>query len=359
MNPYNPRRAIVLAALLIGLAATPASAAQFTLAPNQTVLGSLQSYTTKASDTLIALQRPYDIGYAELVAANPGVDPWLPGNGTHIVIPTQFVLPDAPHVGIVVNLGERRLYYFHPDGKTVETFPVGVGVRGKRTLLGVTKVVWKEKNPTWYPPPSIHAEDPTLPKFVPPGPNNPLGDYALHLGWTDYLIHGTDRPDGVGRNVSHGCIHLYPEDIKRLFSEVPVGTQVRVVYQPVLTAWIGGRLYVAVHPSQSQTDQLDVLKPMTPKIPDDLVSRVLAAAGPYSKQVDWNVVTRAGIARTGLLVAVTPRVPSIAARTPLRTSSPSVDTQAAVGRTQVDASAAGDVIVDHGPYLLPAVPPAH
>ncbi len=357
MNPRGSRRVLSIAALLILSLAAPAGAAEFTLAPNQTVLGSIQSYIIKANDTLIALQRPYDIGYAELVAANPSINPWLPGDGTHVVIPTQFVLPDAPHVGIVINLGERRLYYFHPDGKTVETFPVGVGVEGKRTLVGATKVVSKEKNPIWYPPLSIHAEDPTLPKFVPPGPDNPLGAYAMHLGWTNYLIHGTNKPDGVGRNVSHGCIHLYPEDIQRLFSEVPIGTPVRVVDQSVLTAWIDGRLYVAIHPSQSQTDQLDLIEPMTPSIPDDLVGRVAIAAGIYHNQVDWNAVERAGLARTGLLVPVTLKLPNVAASTPLRTSTPGASS--GVGRTKLDAAADRNVVVDHGPHVLLTVPPAH
>lgn len=324
------------------------------LAPNQTVLGSLQSYITKSSNTLIAMQRPYDVGYAELVAANPGINPWLPGDGAHIVIPTQYVLPDAPHVGIVINLGERRLYYFHPDGKTVETFPVGVGVEGKRTLVGATTVVSKEKNPIWYPPPSIHAEDPTLPKFVRPGPDNPLGAYAMHLGWTNYLIHGTNKPDGIGRNVSHGCIHLYPEDIERLFREVPVGTPVRVVDQPVLTAWIGGRLYVAVHPSQSQTDELDIDEPMTPAIPDDLVGRVAAAAGDRHDQVDWDAVERAGVARTGLLVPVTPPPAAVANADSVRASGPSAALRHAVNPATFDA--AGNIVVDQGPSTFPAVP---
>lgn len=358
MSVHRPRRAVSVIAMLVALAAPPAGAAQFTLAPNRTVLGSLQSYTTKASNTLIALQRPYDIGYAELAAANPGINPWLPGDGTHVVLPTQFVLPDAPHIGIVINLGERRLYYFHRDGKTVESFPVGVGVEGKKTLVGTTTVVSKEKNPIWYPPPSIHAEDPTLPKFVPAGPDNPLGAYALHLGWTDYLIHGTNKPDGVGRNVSHGCIHLYPEDIQHLFSEIPIGTPVRVVDQPVLTAWIGGRLYVAVHPSQSQTDQIDVGDPVTPEIPDDLVGRVAAAAGDHHDLVDWKAVERAGLARTGILAPVTPPPPDVAEQMPLRTS-PTAASPTAVDRTKLDAAAGGNIVVDHGPYVLPAVPPTH
>lgn len=349
------RQAAVVAVVLAAFAAGPAPAAEFALAPNQTVLGSLQSYTTKASDTLPALQRPHDIGYAELMAANPGINPWLPGEGAHIVLPTQYVLPDAPHIGIVINLGARRLFYFHPDGKTVETFPVGVGVEGKRTLVGATTVVSKEKNPTWYPPPSIHAEDPTLPTSVPPGPDNPLGAYALHLGWTDYLIHGTNKPDGVGRNVSHGCIHLYPEDIERLFSEIPIGTPVRVVDQPALAAWIDGRLYVAVHPSQSQTDEIDLGDPMTPAIPDDLVGRVAAAAGDHRGLVDWDAVEHAGLARTGLLVPITP--PAAVASAAETAPAPPAVLRRAVDPATFDAN--GNIVVDQGPHVFPAVPPAH
>ncbi|MDE2229937.1 MAG: L,D-transpeptidase family protein [Alphaproteobacteria bacterium] len=353
---HSPRRAIGIIAMLVAFAAAPAGAAQFTLAPNQTVLGSLQSYTTRASDTLIALQRPYDVGYAELAAANPGINPWLPGNGARVVIPTQYVLPDAPHVGIVINLGERRLYYFHRDGKTVETFPIGVGVEGKKTLVGATTVVSKEKDPIWYPPPSIHAEDPTLPAFVQPGPDNPLGAYALHLGWKNYLIHGTNKPDGIGRNVSHGCIHLYPEDIQHLFSEIPIGTPVRVVDQPVLAAWIDGRLYVAVHPSQSQTDQIDLGEPVTPKIPDDLVGRVAMVAGDRHDRVDWDAVERAGIVRNGILVPVTPAPPHVADSAPEPVLRPAAS-RAAVDATTFDAE--GNIVVDRGPHVLPAVPPAH
>jgi L,D-transpeptidase ErfK/SrfK len=290
------------------LIAAPAAAraTEFTLAPGQTMLGAVQTYTTKASDTLIDLQRPYDVGYAELAAANQGVNPWLPGQGTSIVVPTAYILPAAPHRGIVVNLGERRLYYFHADGKTVETFPIGVGVAGKKTPTGGTTVVAKTKNPAWYPPPSIHAEDPNLPAVVPPGPNNPLGAYALRLGWPNYLIHGTNKPDGVGRNVSHGCLHLYPEDIERLFSEVPIGTPVHVVNQPVLTAWSGGQLYLAVHPSQSQTDEIDLGNAMTPDVPHDLAAKIVAAAGDRSELVDWDKVARAGRERSGIPVAITP-----------------------------------------------------
>jgi len=134
--------------------------------------------------------------------------------------------------------------------------------------------VLKEDGPIWRPPPSIRAERPELPAAIYPGPDNPLGKYALRLGWTNYLIHDTNKPDSVGRNVSHGCLHLYPEDIDRLFHEVPVGTVVRSVNQPVKAGWIDNRLYVEVHPSKEQADEIDYNQPMTPAVPKQLVQIV-------------------------------------------------------------------------------------
>jgi L,D-transpeptidase ErfK/SrfK len=292
---------------MLVLAHSTAGAAEFTIAGDEAVIGSLQIYMTKQDDTLLDVQRAYDVGYAELIAANQDVDAWLPGEGTRVVIPTRFILPPLPHVGIVINLGERRLYYFHPDHKTVETFPIGVAVEGKETPAGVTTIVAKEKNPAWYPPPSIRAEDPTLPAVVPPGPDNPLGDYALRLGWADFLIHGTNKPDGVGRNVSHGCIRLYPEDILRLYAEVPIGTPVRVVDQSILAAWSHGRLYVAVHPTKSQTDEIGEGKLMTaiPQLEAALTAAVANVAGDRRGVVKWDLVNRLGRETSGIPVAVT------------------------------------------------------
>jgi len=270
------------------------------------MVGSIPSYYTQQNDTLLDVQRVYDVGYAELIAANQAVNPWLPGSGTRVVIPTEYILPPAPRTGVVINLGERRIYYFHQGGKAVDTFPIGLGVDGKETPVGTTTIVAKEKQPAWYPPPSIHEEDPALPTMVPPGPDNPLGEYALRLGWKNFLIHGTNKPDGIGRNVSHGCVHLYPEDIERLFAEVPIGTTVHVVDQSVLVAWSGGRLYVAVHPTEAQTDEIDDGQPMTVSPSPALTSIVAAGAGDRRDLVDWQLVERAGRERTGIPVAVTP-----------------------------------------------------
>ena len=288
------------------LAALPASAAEFPLAKGQVAVGAIDTVTTKDHDTMLDLARQFDDGYVQFMTANPGIDPWQPGVGTTVTVPNQYILPDAPRTGIVVNLAERRIFYFPPGGKTVETYPAGVGVKADMTPLGVTHVVRKEDGPVWIPPPSIRAEHPDLPIAIYPGPDDPLGDYALRLGWNNYLIHGTNKPDSVGRNVSHGCLHIYPEDIARLFQEVPVGTQVRVIAEAVEAGWIDGRLYVEVHASKQQADEVDISQPMTPAAPAELIQRVADAAGDRADLVDWDAVQQAGLAATGIPTPVTP-----------------------------------------------------
>jgi L,D-transpeptidase ErfK/SrfK len=301
---YWCRAAVALWAVL---AALPAAAAQFALSPGQQVVGQFSRYVTKPGDILPELARRFDIGYTDLVAANPGVDPWLPGVGHALLVPSVYILPDAPRRGIVVNLAQWRLFYFPPGGKRVETYPIGIGVIGWNTPIGVTRVVRKEANPVWYPPPSIRAQRPDLPALVPAGPDNPLGLFALHLGWPNYLIHGTNKPDGVGRNVSHGCIHLYPEDIARLFAEVRVGTPVRTVNQPATAGWYGNALYVAVHPSQAQVEEIDTDKPVMSDPARGVRALLRAAAGRYADAVDWNAVDKAANRRTGVPVRVAER----------------------------------------------------
>lgn len=234
----------------------PLATHMFTLEEGQNVVGEIQVTRATHEDTLSEIARRFNLGYEELVRANPGVDPWLPGEGREIVLPTRFVLPDAPHTGLVVNLAALRLYYFPKpaagEPQKVITHPIGIGKVGWNTPEGTTKVVKKRKNPTWTPPASVrkeHAErDDPLPKVVPPGDENPLGAYAMNLGWSSYLIHGTNKPYGVGLRSSHGCIRLYPEDIALLFDEIPVGTPVHVVNQRVVSGWQDNHLYVQVMP---------------------------------------------------------------------------------------------------------------
>lgn len=226
--------------------------------PNQEVIGQLHVVVAEDADTLPSLARRYDVGYDEIVGANPGVDVWLPGAGTRVVLPTRYVLPAGERSGIVINVAARRLFYFPAHDQTVvHTYPIGVGRRDWSTPLGSTTVADKIVDPSWYPPASIRREhrekgDP-LPGIVPPGPDNPLGRYALLLSMDGYLIHGTNKPAGVGMPVSHGCIRLYPEDIAALFAGLPVGTPVSIVDQPLLAGWDGDELYLQSYHSDAES----------------------------------------------------------------------------------------------------------
>jgi len=295
-----------LAAALLLAGACTAQAAEFPLPPGGTAIGAIGTATVQGDETLLDLAQRFDIGYAEMIAANPGVDPWLPGAGRKVVLPLRFLLPPGPRRGIVVNLAERRLFYFPPRGGTVETYPVGVAVDGLDSPLRTTRVTAKETDPVWYPPRSILAREPGLPRAVMPGPDNPLGHYALRLGWPGYLIHGTHQPDGVGRNVSHGCLHLYPEDIARLYREVAVGTPVRVMSEATLVQWVDGALFLEVHPSKQQTDAIDVGETMPIEPPADLVQHIVAAAGGHIGRIDWAAVERAARERDGMPVEIIP-----------------------------------------------------
>jgi L,D-transpeptidase ErfK/SrfK len=267
-------------------------------------IGGTATYIVRDKDTLLDVARDYDLGYTQLITANRGMDPWMPPPGKPVVLPGLYLLPDVPRKGIVINLSQHRLFYF-PDDHTVETYPIGVGVEGRTTPLGVVKITKKEAHPVWHVPKSIRAEDPDLPATVPPGPDNPLGDYAMQMGGSSFLIHGTNKPYGVGRNVSHGCIHLYPEDIEKLFPRIKVGTPVRIIDQEVLTAWIGGDLYLAVFPNKAQAEALDENSPVSNDLPPHLKEQVQKAlAGHKGVQVNWTEVEQAGRARTGIPVRV-------------------------------------------------------
>jgi L,D-transpeptidase ErfK/SrfK len=270
--------------------ADPIATHLFKLQDGQEVVGEIQVTTAGKDDTLSDIARRFNLGYDELVRANPGVDPWIPGEGREIVLPTQFVLPDAPHEGLVVNLAALRVFYF-PKRKpgelqTVITHPIGIGKVGWNTPEGETKVVSKRKNPTWIPPASVrkeHAErgDP-LPKIVPAGDDNPLGAYAMNLGWAGYLIHGTNKPYGVGMRSSHGCMRFYPEDIALLFDEIAIGTKVKVVNQRLLSGWRDGQLYVQVMPpsdeeveQQQKAQQVGSRKQGKVGVPPALVTKAM------------------------------------------------------------------------------------
>lgn len=285
---------------------SPARAETFPLADGQLMIGAAGSHVTSAQDTLLDVARENDLGYGQIIAVNDrDLDPWLPGEGRNVVLPNLFLLPDGARQGIVIDLAAQRLYYFPKDGQSVETYPIGTGAEAGMTPRGTTKVVGKVVKPVWYVPKSIRKEQPDLPGMVRAGPDNPLGEYAFRLGWPSYLIHGTNKPDGIGRNVSHGCIHLYPEDIEKLFKEVPVGTPVRVIDDEMRFAWVDGTLYLALAPTHAQITEISENQTVTPTVPDNLQARVAEIAGDQVGRVDWRLVAELGIKRPGMPIAIT------------------------------------------------------
>ncbi|MDX2167991.1 MAG: L,D-transpeptidase family protein [Deltaproteobacteria bacterium] len=223
-----------------------------------TMIGSIRHYSTAKGDTFLDVARFYGLGYNELEQANPGIDPWIPGiKAKSLMLPTAWVLPQVPYTGVVVNIPEMRLYYFHPrkgdQPLLVTTYPVGLGRDEWRTPKGKFKVQGKTKNPTWIIPESIrkeHIKERGDHRTMIEGgaPDNPLGKYRLELTMPGYRIHGTDIPWGVGMQVSHGCVRLYPEDIEALFPVIPVGTPGEFIYQPVKIGARDGRIYAEVSP---------------------------------------------------------------------------------------------------------------
>lgn len=297
-----------IAAVVMLCAALPAAAAtRSSEAPHvgSLIIGAPSYYETVHEDTLPAVARRLNLGFVELVAANPGVDPWLPGAGVRLRLPTMHILPAPFDRGIIINLAEQRLYYLPRDGGPPRTHPIGAGRAGCETPLGDTRIIDKRKNPSWRPPASIRAERPGLPAVIPPGPDNPLGDHALYLGWPGYIIHGTNKPLGVGRRVSHGCIRLYPEDIASLFQDVAIGTPVRILDQPVKFAWRKGELFLQIHPTQEQADELEAMGEFLPVAPPNFEARVTAAAGSERHRLNWPLVRKAARERSGLVLQVT------------------------------------------------------
>ena len=261
-------------------------------------------YVTREEDTLLDVARDHDVGYIAIRAANPGVDPWLPGAGKTLKLPTQFVLPDAPRRGIVINLPELRLYYFPAVGEP-RTFPIGIGGEGKETPVGRTSIARKRMHPVWFPTESERAEDPDLPKIVPAGPDNPMGDLAIYLAWAGYAIHGTNKPYSIGRRDSHGCIRLYPQDIQQLFSLVSVGTPVTIVDQPVKLGWSGDELYLEIHADQEDAESLEITGAPRSTIAADADDLVVKAAGAQEYRLDWYTIHLAEAQRNGIPVRIT------------------------------------------------------
>jgi L,D-transpeptidase ErfK/SrfK len=318
------------------------------------VMGSVRHHTIVGDETLLEVARESGLGYVELMAANPGIDPWLPGVGTEVVVPDMHVLPDAPRRGIVINLTEMRIFLFSARGDVLGTWPIGVGQQGGMTPLGTTTVIKKELNPTWFPPASVREEKPELPASVPPGPDNPLGDRALYLGWPRILIHGTNKPLGVGRRVSHGCIRLYPEHIVELYRQAPVGTPVTVVDQQIVLGWRDGMLYLQIHPSATQADQIEAEGRFNPEPLPALRDKVLAAAGDRADALDWRAVDRAAAHPSGVPVVILggDAVPS-------REGSAGDGTNESADGRETGTTTGGPPADGRFPDSIPDVPPIH
>jgi L,D-transpeptidase ErfK/SrfK len=293
----------VLLWLMSGLCSLGTQADTYILPSNgDNVVGALGLASAEHEDTLSDLALAYDMGFWELRLANPTVDAWLPGEGTEIVVPSQYILPKAPREGIVVNVPEMRLYYY-PNAKAGEprvviTHPISVGRQDWSTPQVLTKVTAKQKDPVWYPPESIRAEhaadgDP-LPKVVRPGPDNPLGEYALRLGISGYLIHGTNKPYGIGMRVTHGCLRLYPRDIASLFAQVKVGTPVRILNQPYKLGRASGLVYFEAHPHLEDGAKLAEQ--------GTSIDAELYHLGAY--HIDWNALQAASNVANGIPVSV-------------------------------------------------------
>ncbi|WP_295384522.1 L,D-transpeptidase family protein [uncultured Thiodictyon sp.] len=294
-----PGRAAVAGAVALGLGVVTgwvpgAQAETFRYAhPGDSVVGMPFYIKSRKHDTLLDIGRQNQLGYQDMEQANPKVDMWVPGDGREVLVPSMYVLPDTPRSGLVLNRPEMRLY-FYPPGKPdeVQSYPISVGREGWSTPLGTYSIAEKIKGPTWTPPASIRAEHAAqgdiLPAVVPAGPDNPLGPYAMRLSVPSYLIHGTDKPWGLGMPVSHGCIRMNNEGIIELFPQVPKGTTVTIVDQPYKLGWLGDDLYLEVN-----VDDKSKLKPARSVIPESVVNT-------QGLEIDWKAVDRAVAAATGL-----------------------------------------------------------
>ncbi|ASL26359.1 L,D-transpeptidase family protein [Azotobacter chroococcum] len=274
--------------------------------PGEDVVGQVQVIKAKYEDTFADIGQANDIGYLEMVAANPGVDPWLPGGGTEVLLPTRYILPPGPREGIVINLAEYRMYYFPKDQNVVHTFPLGIGREGWGSPIAETRITGKVKDPAWYPPKSIREEhaadgDP-LPTIVPAGPDNPLGPFKFTLGLSGYLIHGSNKKFGIGMRVSHGCFRMLNHNVLQLASMVPVGTTVRIINEPYKFGISAGKVYLEAHaPLEDDESAKSSVVDKHAALVDELLKRNDLLG---QRRLDWEIVREVVAAEDGLPVEI-------------------------------------------------------
>lgn len=260
---------------------------EFSAARDDDVIGRLAYIRLEKGDTLPDVARHFSLGINEISTANPGVDIWVPDAGERIMLPLSHILPDAVRKGIVINLAAMRLFQFKGDSRllAVSTYPVGIGTTERPSPTGQMYVQRKTVRPTWYVPASISEDhrkkgDP-LPAKVLPGPQNPLGEYALYLSKSTYLIHGTNKPSSIGLNATNGCIRLYPENIKKLYENTPVNTPVRILNQPYLVGQRGGVVYMEVHGRREAPDAVEL---------DKIYTKLRDIEKRSAQKLDWKKV---------------------------------------------------------------------
>ncbi len=283
----------VFPALALLIMALSSSAAVLT---PDTLVGANFYQLIQPGDTLIELARQHGIGYGTLINANPSIDPWQPPVDSEILIPRAAIVPYQAQPGITINLAEQRLYLIREGRHQALTsvYPIGIGREGRDTPIGNNRVVTMIANPSWTAPPSWRAEHPQLPAVIPPGPDNPLGDYWIGLSQKHIGLHGTNRPFGIGRQVSSGCIRLYPEHIQLLFERVHIGMAVTIIDQPIKLGHKEGQLYLEAHP--------DPANRVEAPIEEILRQRDLIAP---KADIDWQQVRLILQQRTGVPQLVT------------------------------------------------------
>jgi len=274
---------------------------RFSVARGEDVIGRLAVIRLEKGDTLPDIARHFSLGINAISAANPGVDVWVPEAGERVLLPLGFILPDAPRKGIVVNLAAMRLFRYKDDGTSlsVATYPIGVGTSERPTPTGTMHVVRKAIRPTWYVPVSIAREHrkkgDILPAAVPPGPENPLGEYALYLSKSGYLIHGTNKPASIGLTATNGCLRLYPENVKMLFDDTPVKTPVLIVNQPYLIGQRNGVLYLEAHKPLDESGALALKK---------IYAKLRAMEKNTGRRLDWERVKEVQAKARGIPVPI-------------------------------------------------------
>ena len=298
---------LVLRSLSLAVSCAAGSAVALELPlppPGEDIVGQVQVIKAKYEDTFADLGKANDLGYTEMVAANPGVDAWLPGEGSDVILPTRFILPAGPREGIVINLAEYRMYYFPKGRNVVYTYPLGIGREGWGSPITNTAITAKTPNPAWYPPKSIReehaAEGDPLPTVVAPGPNNPLGPFKFTLGTPGYLIHGSNKKFGIGMRVSHGCFRMLNNNVLELAGMAPVGTKLRIINEPYKFGVSGGKVYLEAHAPLDDQGEPSLVDKHTAVINallkrDDLVNQL---------RLDWDVVREVVAAEDGLPIEI-------------------------------------------------------